>query len=345
MQALKPSRFIVTVPISEGAPPDIELLALYQTLTKSFILLDVAEWMNITHWCGQQPGSAVDPLPPQPATPDAATIDYLRQQGFLLPAEADETAVFESWKQQQVHDFTTLTSKINVTRKCNNRCTYCILDPEAKEMSHKTTWEMDEFYIQLMKDHRSLKVMDDYLGGEPLLQPDIILASAARRHHYCAKHDIDYGFTVTTNGTLLTPAVVSQLMGVGLRGIRVSLAGPADIHDKLRPCKHPGGTYTHILKNMRSVSGLVPLTVECQYDSGALDYRRLPEMLDDLTRQDIAVDQVHFNPIMKKRGASQFNCGLGDPEIALELMKIAADRGYGGERRAPASLCRADFRV
>lgn len=336
MQALKQSRFAVAVPVKTGPSPADELLALYQTMTRGFVLLEADDW------------NALSDLPRTGKTnrlPADEIIDYLCAQGFLLPAEADETAVFESWKQQQVHDFTTLTSKVNVTRKCNNRCTYCILDPEAREMSHKTTWEMDEFYIQLMRDHRTLKVMDDYLGGEPLLKPEIILASAARRRHYCAKHDIDYHFTVTTNGTLLTPAIVSRLMGVGLGGIRVSLAGPADIHDKLRPCKHPGGTYAHILKNMRSVSGLVPLSVECQYDSGAVDYLRLPEMLDDLKRYDIAVDQVKFNPIMKKRGPSQFNCGLGDPEIALKLMKIAAEQGYGGEREEPSSLCRADFRA
>jgi uncharacterized protein len=340
MQSYKQSRFTVAVPVSTGPSPADELLALYHTMTQGFVLLDPDVWQSLA----EQP-SADHVRTGADNRPDDETIDYLRAQGFLLPANVDESLVYESWMQQQVHDFSTLTSIVNVTRKCNNRCVYCIIDPEAKEMSHKTTWEMDEFYIQLMRDNRTQKVMDDYLGGEPLLQPDIILASAARRHHYCAKNDIDYNFTVTTNGTLLTPAVVSRLMGVGLSGLRVSLAGPADIHDKLRPCTHPGGDYAHIIKNMRLVSGLIPITVECQYDSGAIDYQRLPEMLDDFKRYDIDVEQVTFSPIMQRRGKSRFNCGLGDPEIALELMQIAADYGYGGQRREPGSLCRADFRA
>jgi len=203
---------------------------------------------------------------------------------------------------------------------------------------------MDEFYINTMRERRPLHVRDDYLGGEPLLQPEVIHASAARRWHYCRKHNIDYGFTITTNGTLLTPSIVSRLMGVGLTGIRVSLAGPARVHDRLRPSKNRRGTYDIILMNLRSVSGLAPITIECQYDSGCRDHETFPEMLDDFARHHLDIDDVCFTPIIKKRSGSDFNCGMGDPQIALQLRKTAEAYGYASERQAPSSLCRSDFR-
>ncbi|MEW6077660.1 MAG: radical SAM protein [Thermodesulfobacteriota bacterium] len=331
MPTYKPSRFIVEVPINDGSPGKPSLVALYQTITQSFILMDKEEWAAIV----QSPGSE----------PDPETIAMLRDEGLLVDTGVDEAAVFGCWQQQQVHDFSNMTSKIIVTRKCNNRCVYCIIDPEAKEMSHKTAWMMDEYYIRTMRERRPLRVRDDYLGGEPLLRPEIIHASAARRHHFCRQHDIDYGFTVTTNGTMLTPAIISRLLDTGLNNIRVSLAGPARVHDRLRPSKTGRGTYEAIITNLRTVSGLVPITIECQYDSGCRDYETFPEMLDDFARYHLEIENVYFTPIIKKRGKSEYSCGMGDPRIALELRNTAEEYGYASERQAPSSLCRADFRA
>lgn len=331
MQTHKPSRFTVEIPVNDGCGGGQPLAALYHTMNQAFILMDKAEWSAITE------GTDTEQCP--------ETIAMLQDQGLLVGATVDETAVFECWKQQQVHDFSTMTSKVNVTRRCNNRCTYCILDPEAKEMSHKTAWIMDEFYIRTMRERRPLLVRDDYLGGEPLMRPEIIHASAARRRHYCRKNDIDYGFTVTTNGTLLTPSIISRLLDVGLIGIRVSLAGPARIHDRLRPSKKGRGTYDAIIMNLRSVSGLTPITIECQYDSGSRDYETFPEMLDDFARYYLDIKDVVFTPIIKKRGKCDFNCGLGDPAVALKLARTAAEYGYSSGRQAPSSLCRGDFRA
>ena len=331
MHAYKKSRFTVEVPVENIRDADRPLTALYQTMTQAFVLLPKQEWSSIIN------------RPPEDQDPD--TIAVLRGQGLLVAADVDEKAVFDCWKQQQVHDFSTMTSKVMVTRRCNNRCVYCIIDPEAREMSHKTAWMIDEFYIQTMRERRPLRVRDDYLGGEPLMRLEVIHASAARRHHYCRKHDIDYGFTVTTNGTLLTPAIISRLMGVGLTGIRVSMAGPARIHDRLRPAANGRGTYDIIMMNLRSVSGLAPITIECQYDSGCDDYRAFSEMLDDFKRHHLDIVDVNFTPILKKRASSLFDCGIGDPRIALALRKTVEQYGYAPERQAPSSLCRADFRA
>ncbi len=63
---------------------------------------------------------------------------------------------------------------------------------------------------------------------------------------------------------------------VGLMGIRVSMSGPADIHDHLRPSKNGGPTYKKIIENFQAISGMTTIGIECQYDSGSDDYRRIP---------------------------------------------------------------------
>lgn len=306
-------------------------LALYQTMTRAFVLIPERTWSYVLS----------DPISPA----DPATIDLLHEQGFLVKDGVDETTVFENWKQQYVHDFGTIKSKVLVTRKCNNRCRYCILDPESKEMSPETALAMDRFYIETIGEKSPKKVEDDYLGGEPLLNPGIILESAARRFFYCMGKSIEYGFVITTNGTLIRPSVISDMKQVGLTGIRVSVAGPAPVHDALRPSKNNGKTYDLIMGNLQAISGMIPISIECQYDSGALDYLRIPEMLDDMRERNIAIENITFAPILARRERSRFNSGTGDPRIHLHLMQEAQRQGYPQDREAPSNACMTDFRA
>ncbi|MDY6951537.1 MAG: radical SAM protein, partial [Thermodesulfobacteriota bacterium] len=327
MSLSEKSRFTVAVSIDCGE----ESLALYHTMTRAFILISEKTWSS----------ALSNPIAPA----DSATIDLLHEQGFLVKDGVDEATVFENWKQQYVHDFSTLKSKILVTRKCNNRCRYCILDPEAKEMSSETALAMDRFYIETIQEKSPKRVEDDYLGGEPLLNPNIILESAARRFFYCLGKGIDYGFVITTNGTLIRPAVISAMKNVGLTGIRVSLAGPAPVHDALRPSKNNGKTYELIMENLEAVTDMVPISVECQYDSGSLDYLKIPEMLDDMAERNIGIDSIAFTPILPRRRRNLYNSGMGDPNIFLYLNREAGQRGYPINSEAPLNTCMADFRA
>ena len=327
MPLFEKSRFTVGIPVENKGE---ELFGMYQTITGAFILISEKSWSHIL----SHPAAPADP----------AAMDILYEQGFLVKEGTDEAPVFENWKQQYVHDFSTLKSKVLVTRKCNNRCRYCILDPEAKEMSPETARAMDRFYIELIKEKNPQSVEDDYLGGEPLLNSRIILESAGRRLYYCLGRGIEYGFTVTTNGTLIRPSIISDMKEVGLTGIRVSLAGPARVHDLLRPSKNNGKTYDLIMENLQAVSGMIPIRIEYQYDSGALDYQCIPEMLDDMGERNIVIQDINFTPILPRRGENPYDSGMGDPGILLYLMREAKKWGYPQGGEAPSNTCMADFR-
>lgn len=326
VKPLKKSRFTIALPLTNAPEDDV---ALYHTLTGAFVLMDHASW----HVLSQNPNQA-----------DFETRQLLRQQGFFLPSGTDEQAVYQSWKHQHMHDFTHLMAKVMVTRRCNLRCRYCVLDSHAGDMSCETADQMDDFYIHMIEQKRPRSVRDEFLGGEPLLNPSLIHKSAERRFAHCQNRGIAYGFTLTTNGTLLSPELISDLKSVGLSGISVSLAGPETVHDALRPAADNAKTYKRILSNLEAVSEMIPVSVECQYDSGAADYRRMPVMFSDFANRGIRIHEIHFTPILPKAGQSDFNCGIGDPEIGLELMDAARQHGYGPPLEAPSNWCLADFR-
>jgi len=326
MSGYRLSRFAVALPVETR---NDEFTAVYSTLTEALILLPVSKWKNILNTI--------------PAV-DAETVGQLIQQGILILEGVDETVVFKEWKDRHVHDFNTIRSKILVTRRCNNRCIYCILDPEAKDMTSKTAREMDNFYFEQIKRNNPQQVRDDYLGGEPLMNFDVIRESASRRFYFCKGCGIDYGFTITTNGTLVTPAVITRLKVVGLIAVRVSVAGPAEVHDRLRPTVGGGKTYETIMKNLEKISGSIHIHIECQYDAGPRDFERIPKMLDDMNHRNIRVEDIAFTPILEKRGQSEFCADMGEVEKFLFLNEEAAQRGFPLNGSAPSNVCMTDFR-
>lgn len=320
------SRFAACLPVKES---NIGLLAVYHTMTEAFILIPTDQWNNILKLTPDE---------------DPESIELLASQGILVDKKADETVVFTQWKDRYVHDFSTLRSKVLVTRQCNNRCTYCIIDPEAGVMSAETALAMDAFYLEQIERHKPRQVKDDYLGGEPLLNTNVILDSAGRRFYFCSGRQIDYGFSITTNGTLLRSKIIDQLKAVGLTSVRVSMAGPAEVHDTLRPLKNGAGTYNTIIENLEQISESVDLLIECQYDAGNNDYQQIPEMLDDLARRSIQVAEITFTPILAKRGSDSFCAGMGEVEKYLFLKDQARQHGFNVGTAPPSNACMADFR-
>lgn len=320
------SKFAVTPPVQDRKD---ELIAVYSTLTEAFILMTESKWINILNTT---------------PTIDVETVGQLIQHGILVRGGVDEIVVFKEWKDRNVHNFSTIRSKVLVTRKCNNRCTYCILDPEAKDMTAETSLEMDNFYLEEIKKNHPQQVRDDYLGGEPLMNLNVIIESASRRFYFCKGRGIDYGFTITTNGTLVSRSVITKLKAIGLRAVRVSVAGPADVHDCLRPSVGGGKTYETIMKNLKKISGSIPIRIECQYDAGTHDFEQIPEMLDDMNRRNIWVEHIDFTPILEKRGNSEFRAGMGEVDKFLFLKQETARLGFPVNGSAPSNLCMVDFR-
>jgi uncharacterized protein len=320
------SRFAIQVPV---VSPEDHFTALYHTLTQALVLIPSAQWETIVVKAQAQ---------------DPKVKEMLASQGFLLNGEVDETILFIQWKDRHVHDFTTLRSKNLVTRQCNNHCTYCIIKPEAGVMSAQTAQAVDAFYLEQIERHQPLQVRDNFLGGEPLLNIDVIEHSAGRRFYFCRGRGIDYRFSITTNGTLLGPKVAARLKAVGLTDVRVSIAGPGPVHDALRPLKNGAGTYAVIMENLERMDGLVDLWIECQYDAGCDDYKRIPEMLDDMNRRGISVSGISFTPILARRRANRYWAGMGKVEKYLYLIQQARNRGIHADNTPPTNACMTDFR-
>jgi uncharacterized protein len=315
------------VPIILGGK---ESTALYHTVSGALLLFARDDWTVLLH----DGAIGCDP----------AMIEHLCRQGILVAEGTDETVVYENWKLQHVYSPSTIKSKMIVTRRCNMRCKYCLIDKEARDMRSEVAREIDKFYLGVIREAHPHMVSDEAGGAETMLNAEVLIESATRRFYFCEGSGIPYDLSMVTNGTLVNRPTIERLAAVGLKMIRVSVAGPARIHDALRPFRKGGGTYETIMRNLAEISGLVPIMIECQYDSASKDHEALPEMFDDFDRYGVAVDKVRFCPILPTRTDSPFQSGIGDPEIYLHLTTDARKRGYSQFDAPPSNRCAADFR-
>lgn len=118
---------------------------------------------------------------------------------------------------------------INITRRCNLRCRFCYNLPHLTNdgSSELSAVEMIAF-LRTLRPFLGRQPILTLMGGEPLLEPDKLLAVAeqGRRQHFTV--------LVSTNGTRVTEAFARQAAATGLQ-VQVSLDGPtATLHESVR---------------------------------------------------------------------------------------------------------------
>lgn len=144
---------------------------------------------------------------------------------------------------------------LQVTQQCNMRCKYCAYSGNyfnrthaADRMSFEIARESIDFYLE--RSDKSDKLILSFYGGEPLLEFKLIKKCVA----YILEHkgDKEVGFTMTTNGTLLTEEVIRFIVKHKFT-LMISLDGDKESHDINRRLKTGGGSFDLILKNLRKL--------------------------------------------------------------------------------------------
>lgn len=113
-----------------------------------------------------------------------------------------------------------------VTAQCNLRCRYCYQD---RKHAQSMAWPVLRAAVGLAGRARSRRVSVAFLGGEPLLE--MRLVRRAVRYAYRLRAPARWRFSLTTNGLLLTPPILSFLIANKF-GLQVSFDGVAAAQDQ-----------------------------------------------------------------------------------------------------------------
>ncbi|GAB4259898.1 MAG: geopeptide radical SAM maturase [Deferrisomatales bacterium] len=311
-------------------------LLVFSTRKASMCLLPEALFRQLEH--GDVPKGAAQAL---------AKLGVLVADSTL---ERDEVFAYLDRVNRSATD---LTVAVIVGMECNFRCAYCYegrLKGE-QEMETATAQRLVEFVGERFRPEMRTVTVDFY-GGEPLLYTERVAHISAGLQAFAEERGAKYSFTLVTNGSRLTPSVVQTLVPLGLMGVKVTLDGPAENHDRYRPFRSGRGSFATILKNLQACCDLVPVGLGGTYTRES--YRLFPQLLDHLAASGLGPDriaQVHFGPVVQTtdehapRGYCNGCVSVNEPwvsEASVFLRGEALRRGYRVPRIAPTP-CMVDL--
>ena len=233
------------------------------------------------------------------------TLETLVENGFVVESRETErqaigeyfTSIREDTEQMKVTVLTTL--------QCNFACDYCFQGDHgdynkfAAKMSLDTARQVARWIERRLDEVQPKKFHLTLFGGEPLLNLPVGYYLAERCHALCGERGITQSVSIITNGLLLTPEVVERLKPYGLIGVKITLDGDRDTHNRMRPLRGRQGTFDKIIENARRVAGLLPITIGGNFDESSWD--SYPALLEFLREQEFAdkIAKINFKPIIK----------------------------------------------
>jgi len=237
---------------------------------------------------------------------------------------------------------------------CNFACVYCYEGSlkGAATMSDTTADHLVAYLLARFTANKKKRLILDFYGGEPLLYTQRIKYLAERLQPAIEDLGGRFEFTLVSNGSLLTRTVVEELVALGLVSVKVTIDGTAANHDRFRPCKDGGGSWSLIVDNLLACRGLCVITLSGNYT--AENYALFPDLLDALADRGFTPDDfgsVQFYPVMQVNDQfanPEFTggcCSNDEPWVhstSLFLRQEILQRGYRFPKLSP-SPCMVDL--
>ena len=140
----------------------------------------------------------------------------------------------------------------NCTKQCNLNCIHCYADADGRSLDIEMTTEEGKAFIHQLAEFGVPVIL--FSGGEPLMRQDFLELAK-----FAAKQGI--GIVASTNGTLITQEVASEMRSLGFREVGISLDGIGDTNDLFRGKKGAFEAALHGIRSCVSVGQRVSLRV------------------------------------------------------------------------------------
>ncbi len=236
---------------------------------------------------------------------------------------------------------------------CNFACVYCYEGSQKGEraMADATADHLVEFLLSRLSAEKKGLIIDFY-GGEPLLYSARIKDLVSRLGPLVRERGGRFEFTLVSNGSLLTPEVVGELVALGLSSAKITVDGPAANHDRFRPRRDGRGSWELIVANLKACCGLLPIFLSGNYTRD--NFRLFPRLLDELAAAGVGPGRlaaVQFSPVIQindRFANPDFSGGCrasNEPwlvEASLFIRGETLRRGYNFPKLRPAT-CMVDL--
>lgn len=215
-----------------------------------------------------------------------------------------------------------------ISQKCNLGCTYCYAEGgdfggPAQLMSGETATEAVKTLIDATPAGEAVTIA--FLGGEPLANRVVLRAATEFAASHAKERGVGVGFSITTNGTLVTPAD-GEFFERHAFAVSVSLDGIGDVHDRQRSFKGGRGSYAKIVER---ITPLLEMQERMQISARVTitpQNLRVRETLDGLI--GLGFHSVGLSPML----SSPTGVAEMDSDALTELLRQMIDCGEAFER-------------
>ncbi len=252
---------------------------------------------------------------------------------MLVSNDCDELELLKSRYDSDCQDTSHLALTVVTSLGCNFNCSYCFEKKCPSIISRDVQYWL-------------LKMLDDYLpqislfhvtwfGGEPLIGKTQLLNLSKEFIERCNKANIKYQASIVSNGYLLDARTCVDLHNSKITAMQITLDGPPDIHDKMRPLANGNGTFWKIIENLHHAIKYFDITIRISLNGD--NFHRVEELLQILADEGFAGKlSVYPGRIQKSdenialSSAHYMHCCLAAEEFAILQYKfVEMAREYG----------------
>jgi uncharacterized protein len=292
---MQPSMFNVRVPLRDR--DDVFLMNTFSD-AQLIVSRDVVSLLDAL----EAPG---DTAPRALSADEREALDTLAANGFVVDDRDAERQDLHRYFHEMRERTTQLRVTVLTTLQCNFACDYCIqgdhgeYNKHAHKMSMADAARLADWIEARLETLGSETLSLTFFGGEPLLNLPVMYYLAERLWQSTQARGVRQWINIITNGLLLTREVVDRLNQFGLNGVKITLDGDQETHDRMRPLRGGQGTFDRIIRNIRDVAGATKISIGGNFDADSVD--SYPALLDFLREQEFAdaIGKVTFKPVIR----------------------------------------------
>ncbi len=216
-------------------------------------------------------------------------IKVLIDGNFVIEEGKDEIQTirnnFENGHNSKEYKLTILP-----TLNCNFNCWYCIQKHIESKMTPETMQKIKNHINKIIKEDKICSLNIDWFGGEPLMYfSDVIEPISHFAIEQCAKAEIPFSNTITTNAYYLTNQVCNKLNELKIDLMQITLDGNRWMHNKIKKAANSESAFDialYHINNALSASAKLSVLLRINYTNGTISNDLLNQICEHISAQN-----------------------------------------------------------
>lgn len=194
----------------------------------------------------------------------------------------------------------------NITRRCNLKCVHCYAHAKDIPFENELSTQEGKGLIDDLAQFGSPVLL--LSGGEPLVRKDLPELAA---------YAVEKGMraVISTNGTLITPAIAATLKEIGLSYVGISLDGLEPVNDRFRGVK---GAFAKAIQGIENCQA-AGIKVGLRFTVNKANVTEIPGIFDLL--EEMEIPRVCFYHLVYAGRGSK----LVEDDLSHEETRAAVD--------------------